>query len=295
MNLRATAPDTMVGKLVSSDAGLGNMGLALSDVSAKRIGDPPGIQQLASASNEKPQANALNIPELDPRVYAADWAYKVMSDFTDEFQDKYRPSETFWGNDDTFIDFFKWGAVIKNGGGYYMAGDYGPGPQDATCTFYYPLEWGKSGERTYHFTFRAGEVRSTIDYLVEHVTKIQGLTSNPYVTQEGCLGFESVDVFKSQVRDFHQKYGDFAFTVARDYWTNNSALYINLLDASKAEEAKKHPVTTTLLGSLLGKQKFLYVGRDIADTLRLRRPVAIIDGSPLLISYVFGTIHVKYD
>lgn len=271
----------MEGSLISNDVDLGYKGLTLSKASAKRIGSPPSIEELKAA---RADTVPLGPGEEALELSGSSWITKIIT----YIANKVVINELTWKSCHQTYDWMKAWDVIENGAGYYMSGDHGPGSRCyATWTFYYPLDWGHGGDRTYSFYFRSGPTYQTIDQLV---FALQDTGS----TYPACLGFSSNTALTSAVKDFHSKYGDFAISTAYDDNTAHADLYINLADSTYCSEAKQHTLVKTIWGQLIDHD-LLLCGHDIHDDWNLHRPYVLLDGTSLYITYVLGTISVHYD
>jgi hypothetical protein len=269
LNLKITGADAtgvsaMEGSLVSNDVDLGYKGLILKAARADTVPLKPGEEVLEGC--------------------ASSWITKIIS----YIADKVIINELTWNSCHVTYDWMKAWDVHKNGAGYYMSGDHGPGSRCyATWTFYYPLDWGHAGDRTYSFYFHSGPANQTIDQLV---FTLQGLGDS----YPKCLGFSSNSALISAVKDFHNKYGDFAISTAYNDNTANADLYINLANEDYCSKAKQHTLSKTIWGQLSDHCDML-CGHDIHDTWHLCRSYVLVDGTALYITYVLGTISVWYD
>lgn len=234
------------------------------------------------------------VPRTDENSAIIDILEKVW----DFFVGKFLISSLFWdGELDTipkqakhdpmnFMDF------RQVGRGYYLAGNIGPGEGQnyARYTVYYPLNLGNAGVTQYSFTFHSGPPNKSIDELIFELTA----AGDSYAVY--CLKFNSVDELTSLVRDFYDKYGDFAITIAYSTHSGNYVIYLNLLtdDPKVCEHAVQHKLVQEISYCIEPLYAIL-CGKDIKDTWYLRQPLVILDGSWLIIDYVLGTISVWYD
>ncbi len=274
-------PLRMVGTQVINDTHVGYKGLNVSKVSATRVGAPPSLQALTAARDD---TWPLEPGETALENSASDWITKIIT----YFENKVVINELIWNSCHQTYDWMKAWDVIENGRGYYMCGDHAPGSLSyATWTFYYPLDWGYGGSTTYSFYYRSGPAYQTIDQLR---FTLQGIGD----TFPKCLGFSDNSDLVSTVTDFYNNYGDFTISTAYEENTAQAHLYVNLANSANCDAAKNHPLVQKIWGQLSHHDKLL-CGHDIYDTWYLKRPFVLLDGTPLYITNVLGTISVWYD
>lgn len=187
----------------------------------------------------------------------------------------------------------------KNGGGYYVFGDTGPGygRSYATATIYYPLELKQvlCKSRTYDFKIKEDGRSKSLNELLEVLEAAEDLLK--------ALKLDISDLVK-MVQDFFDEFGDFAFCSGVSTNTFRTSLYVVVSKASvDCDAVKNTPLVKAIkkvLGDVGGR---IYCGYNIRDTFSLKRgllcdPIPLESGpavSALVFNYWLGTLRVRFD
>jgi len=187
----------------------------------------------------------------------------------------FRPMANCWGN--------------KNGGGYYVFGDKGPGSLFPvwTQTAYYPMEWSWCKVRRYDFDIYYDGAVISLPVLRDLVKAQASWLSK--------IGFHSDSVIVADLDEFYNIYGNFGITFAYNLETKNAAIYANVENGSTS--AHSHVLVKTIVDALnpLFNTVYSSSGRSIHDEWHMRRSDFFVCNTPIIFCYIFGTANVKYD
>ncbi len=181
----------------------------------------------------------------------------------------------------------------KNGGGYYLFGETGPGSilPIYTQTVYWPIEWSWCKVRKYSFDVELKGSITAID-AVEWYLKNKPPTNHFH----SDLGFASVDAFAQIVNEFYNLFGNFAISLAYDTHTKNISIYVNH-EKGNTNQVESHLLVQNIKNAISPHVNgvWLFSGKNIHDSFHLRRSLSGLCSSPLLIIYVVGTANVYYN
>ncbi|MCF8228654.1 MAG: hypothetical protein K9G58_03435 [Bacteroidales bacterium] len=182
---------------------------------------------------------------------------------------------------------------VKDGGGYYLYGTDGPGLSNVMCaTMYIPYEWELCKVRAYDFTvsykttyFESETVANNVISAAQGNTEINTLCGDPLLSPAD---------FRNNLNDFWAQFGEFAFIIASDSYTNHASLYV-IHTKGSADDVKNHIITKNITDY---NPYFFDVltGQQIQDRWHLKR---VMDGLTctdyLEFGYLFGTAGVNFN
>jgi len=183
--------------------------------------------------------------------------------------------------------------LSKDGGGYYVFGQEGPGSMFPIFTqnIYYPFEWSACQVRDYSFNISIGS--ENISYLV---LKNSIINSPPVKDLISKLGFTGVPQLEQALDDFYNQFGGFGISIYYDTETNGLGLYVNISQGNSDDAINSGLVQCmkAAFGQHVGSIDVL-AGTSINDNWHLRRSPAFVCNSPIIICYVIGTNNVQYN
>ncbi|MBN2639939.1 MAG: hypothetical protein JXR65_12725 [Bacteroidales bacterium] len=181
----------------------------------------------------------------------------------------------------------------KDGGGYYAFGHEGPGSilPVYTQTVYVAWEWSWCKVRKYDF-----QIKLEGEALGYEILKTTIKENEPNFRIIEKLGFDSFENFEVALNDFHEKFGDFAISMAYDTYTHNISLYVNHVSGS-ALESSAHSLVQTISDNLKPHSNGVnvYSGHTIEDSWHMKRSDFGVCNSKIIFVYLFGTNNVLYN
>ena len=269
---KVSGSDTITGTCFMSNPSLGVAGISAADFLAVRTASGvASVKNRAAASQE----------ELD----------SDLTKLCEKFGIDKMAGLLFAGQTGGLFVPFNVCAISKNGGGYYLYGETGPGTTRtvATATVYLPVEWASCSSRTYHYTiYDAGPLCKIEDLLdaLDDATKL--------------LNYLLVDIsrLKNAVQEFYNRYGAFAICSGTSANTGNSSIYIIVSDSSVDCAAVQESDLVQIIRAAMPKVVDVYCGNSVDDTFDLKRspfPLTNPCNTPVLFIYWLGTRNVRFD
>lgn len=185
----------------------------------------------------------------------------------------------------------------KDGGGYYMYDNVGPGSIFPiwTQTAYVPVEWSFCKARHYTFHIKKESDNIEIEDLLNYIEDHGHHLLKPFE-------LEAISELNDEIQDLHDKVGHFAISVGYNTRSRNGEIYVNIKNYhhSHHDIVKGHKLIRNLYNKLsehVDNDPIIKVGENLEDKYLLRRspvPVAQPCNTPVVFIYVVGTIKVKY-
>jgi len=240
----------------------GEGGIFFYDVIAIRIGDAP-----AEATIQQSMTELDDIGWCDVLSGISSFAISIMSD------NIVRPFGSCW--------------LQHDGGGYYLAGQTGPGSllPFYTQTVYFPYEYSWCGARSYSFTISLEGPILGWD-LIEEANNMHNGYLDPLglsQTQFGQVYSEMVDA------------GRFAICLGYSVRTHNTSFYLLTDGGSETWNADLVEHYNTAVNGFAPSSVYHFRGSRIHDTWTMNRSLSGLCNTPVLFVYLCGTHKVYFD